>query len=87
MVDSAEQWQSLLRVYKLEKVLAAMMAPIGDIINLPPMYFVGSPGVHSGKIPSFGFRREHQGGMVTLEQWASGKGMDLRALANETKED
>lgn len=66
-VDSPDMWKNLLKTYELEKVLDAKMAPQSD--------------TRKASIANFGFRREHHGGTVRLEDWAKQQGMDLRELA------
>lgn len=83
IVDSLARWFDLLSTYAtdttadeaLDQVLSAVMAfPMDE-------YFIEAGGVHTGDIPSFGFRREHAAGTVKLEDWAKNRGTDLRALA------
>lgn len=51
--------------------------------ELPRNYFLGAGAVHAGKIPSFGFQREHLPGNVCLEDCANNQGCDFRALATK----
>ena len=87
VVDSPERWLDLLTSYstdeELARVLDAKMAQAMDVEELPRNYFLGASAVHAGKIPSFGFRREHLPGNVRLEDWAKNRGCDLRALATK----
>jgi len=91
VVDSASRWLDLLASYAtdegLARVLDAMMAPSMEVQALPRDYFLGADAVHAGKIPSFGFRREHLPGTVRLEDWAKNRGCDLRALATKKRSD
>ena len=75
-------WQLLAHYPDVDAVLGAHMAMLSNIDELPEGYHMGSPGVRVGKIPSFGFRREHIAHKgVTLEQWAQARAMDLRKIA------
>jgi len=88
LVDCPEKWRDLLSAYdgELERLLSAKEASLSSIRALPPTYHFGTPGVRTGAIPSFGFRREHIDGVSTLEEWAARMGMDLRALAADHTE-
>jgi hypothetical protein len=66
-VDSAAQWRRLVDEY------------LGDVDRLLGAV-VQSPDVVSGGVLRFGFRRK-RAGAVTLGEWASARGVDLRALA------
>lgn len=79
-VDNAMKWVELVAAQGLDDVLNAKMAPVMEIDETPEKYHLGSMDVRSGKMRSFGFRREHQNGTVTLEQWSKNRGMDLRGL-------
>jgi hypothetical protein len=82
-VDSAAKWRLLVGAYPvMDKLLSAKMAPQGAIRALPIDYHLAAPGVLDGAMPSFGIRREHIDGTVTLGEWARAQGMDLRALAD-----
>jgi hypothetical protein len=87
VVDSVARWFDLLATCStdenVEQVLAAKMAPLTEVKGSPLAYFLGAAPVHDGKIPSFGFRREHLSGAVRLENWTKNRGTDLRALAAE----
>lgn len=81
-VDTREKWWELLAADPdIESVLGARKATVTVISGLPKEYFLGAQGVRNGRLPSFGFRREHIGKGVTLEQWAQARGMNLRKLA------
>lgn len=81
-VDSVAKWRLLVSAYPvLDKLLGAKMAPHGAIRALPVEYHLAAPDVTHGAMPSFGFRREHLDGTVTLGEWARAQGMDLRAMA------
>lgn len=86
VVDGPEKWWSLLQSYDgdIDLLLGrACMAPQSEVDALPEEYHVGQArDVRSGRLPSFGFRREHTS-KVTLGEWASNRGMDLRALAKK----
>ncbi len=83
VVDTPAAWQSLAATYLLDRLLSATKAPQSEMAHLPERYFAGAPGVLRGSLPSFGFRREHQAGTLTLGEWARARGMDLRALADQ----
>lgn len=85
-IDSVEKFHEMLsHVLRtesdLDHVLSAKMAPVLEIDELPKEYFMGSGGVTSGDLRSFGYRREHIPGTVRLEDWAKTRGMDLRKLS------
>ena len=89
MVDSPQRWRELIRAYDggIEQLLATKEAALSNIKELPPTYHFGTPGVRTGAIPSFGFRREHMDGVSSLEEWAKRAGMDLRKMATKSEED
>lgn len=70
-VDSAAKWRHLVSGY------------LGDVERLLDAKMAQPAGGTSGAVPSFEFRREHVDGAVTLGEWASALGIDLRALAVE----
>jgi hypothetical protein len=87
-IDSPERWFNMLtHVLRdeadLDRVLEAKMAPVAEISELPPEYFIGNMHVNDGELRSFGFRREHIPGTVKLEEWAKARGMDLRELSKQ----
>jgi hypothetical protein len=83
LVDSPEKWAEFVFAYEgdVGRLLEATQAPMADISSLPPAYHFGTPGVRTGEIPSFGFRREHLAGTITLAAWAAEHEMDLWAMA------
>ena len=85
-IDSTKEFHRLLGYYDLETVLDCKMAQVMEIDELPKNYHMGSMGVRSGDLRSFGLRREHIPGTVTLEDWAKNRGMDLRKLAETRAE-
>lgn len=86
-IDSVEKFHELLLYYDIECVCDAKMAPVMEIGELPPNYFLGTQGkVVDGKLRSFGYRREHTPGTVRLEDWAKTRGMDLRKMADRKHE-
>ena len=83
LVDGPEKWFELIAAHEgdTDRLLGALNAPLENIMSLPPFYHLDSPEVRRGEIPSFGFRREHLSGTITLEAWSDRVGMDLRAAA------
>lgn len=82
VVDSPSVWRDLVQAedHTIGQLLEARIAPRSEIQKLPADYFMGSMGVLTGAMPSFGFRREHTG-EVTLGEWASAQGVNLRFVA------
>ena len=83
LVDSPEAWSALVseimegrklnRVEAITFILNGKHAPqqqINQIQSEGGDYFLGAPGVVSGDVPSFGYRREHQGAFA-LRGWAT----------------
>jgi len=89
-INSIERWQWLIEQYLksepdqgvwkgarehiVNQLLQASMAPVEEVSQLPPSYFIPSD------IPSFGWRREHTS-IITLEMWAQTVGVNLRDAA------
>jgi len=92
VVDSAETWRKLIAAQMqargetyaeaVQGLLDAQIAPVLEIDELPRNYHMGAMGVRSGKLRSFGYRREHTA-KPTLDEWAKARGMNLRKLAEE----
>ena len=87
-VTCSEEWFSLLATYDLEQVLTSKMAPQLELDELPPEYHFGAMEVRKEflPMPSFGHRREHAPGTVSLEEWAKNRGMNLRNLSKQKPE-
>ena len=84
VVDSDEKWFELLGAYpEVDTILDAKMAPQSELNELPENYHFGAPSVRTGRMPSFGFRREHTPGTVRLEDWAKTRGMNLPTLSDK----
>lgn len=88
-IRSALEWRALLERLAagwheswertLDRALdEARMAPLADI---PPEYVGGPTPTVPTDIPTFGFRREHNSGMIILSGWALAHGMNLRKAA------
>lgn len=75
-VVTPDKMADLLRAYTMEDILAAKIAPMTEIDQVPPGYHFGAPGVRTGEMPSFGYRREHTGD-VTLGGWIERQGFAL----------
>ncbi len=81
-VDSEEAWCELVSAYEgdVQRVLGARNALHADLAALPENYHLDAPAVREGDLETFGFRREHKDGAVTLDEWARARGVDLAAL-------
>jgi hypothetical protein len=80
IVQPVDDLYDLLSCYDIDAICRAKMATTVNISGLPESYHIGAMDVRSGQLTSFGFRREHQG-PLTLETWATGRGMSVRKLA------
>ena len=80
-VDSDARWCELALAYEgdVPRVLRARNAPRAELAALPANYHLDAPAVRDGDLESFGFRREHVGG-VTLAAWSRARGLDLTAV-------
>ena len=82
-IDTEEGWWELVAAYEgdVDRLLAAKNAPLSDVVGLPSHYHLHAPDVQTGAMETFGFRREHHGGTLTLGTWARARGFDLAASA------
>ena len=87
IVDTEEKFRELLTSYgyDLEVLEKALLAGPLDIAETPPEYHFGVMAARTGKLPNFGFRREHSNGTVTFGEWCRNRGIDLKAIAKGSK--